>query len=125
MTTSLRIMAVLLGLLGVERIVYADVVAVLPQMAEPTPALSAAIGLAILVFATGLFLGFGWSRWPSALGATFVMLQGIAYVAWNLGRGIGPIGVVLGLLEPALALLIIERLVRRWPAGVPCNDRLR
>lgn len=60
MTTSLRIMAILLGLLGLERIVYGDIISLLPAMAEPTPALSAAIGLAILVPAVGLFLGFGW-----------------------------------------------------------------
>ena len=125
MTTSLRIMAILLGLLGLERIVYGDVISLLPVMAEPTPALSAAIGLAILVAAVGLFLGFGWARWPSVVGAALVMLQGLAYVAWNLGRGIGPVGVVIGLLEPLLALLVIERLVRRWPPGVSWSERLR
>ena len=54
--------------------------------------------------AIGLFLGCGWSHWPSVLGAAFVVLQGTAYVGWNLVRGIGPIGVVCGLLEPVLAM---------------------
>ena len=125
MTTSLRILAIVLGLLGLERIVYADVVSVLPQMAEPTPALSAAIGLAILVVATGLFLGLGWARWPGVLGAAFIMLQGMAFVLWNLAQDIGLIGIFFSLLEPLLAMLIIERLVRRWPPGVSWTERLR
>lgn len=125
MTTSLRIMAILLALLGVERIVYADIILILPGMAEPTPVVSVAIGLAIVVAAVGLYLGFGWSRWPGVIGAALVMLQVTAYVAWGLTRGLDPVGVIIGLLEPLLALLIIERLVRRWPPGVAWNERLR
>lgn len=125
MKTSLRITAILLGLLGLERIVYAEIVLLLPSMAEPTPVASVAIGLAIVVAAVGLFLGFGWSRWPGVLGATLVMLQGFAYVAWNLGRGLGPIAVIIGLLEPLLALLIVERLARHWPPDLAWNERFR
>ena len=118
-------MALLLGLLGVERIVYADIILVMPGMAEPTPVVSAAIGLAILVVAVVLLLGLGWSRWPGVIGAAFVLLQGIAYVAWGLGRGLGPVGLIFGLLEPLLALLVLERLIRRWPAAVAWDERLR
>jgi hypothetical protein len=125
MKTSLRITAILLGLLGLERIVYAEIILLVPGMSEPTPVVSAAIGLAIVVAAMGVFLGFGWSRRPSVIGATFVLLQGFAYIAWNLGRGLGPIAVIIGLLEPLLALLIVDRLVRHWPADVAWNERLR
>lgn len=125
MKSSLRIAAILLGLLGLERIVYAENIQLLPRMAEPMPVVSAAIGLAIVVAAVGLLLGFGWARWPSVLGASLVMLQGFAYIAWNLGRGLGPVAVIIGLLEPLLALLIVERLVRHWPADVVWNERIR
>lgn len=122
MKTSLRITAILLGLLGLERIIYAEIILLLPGMAEPTPVVSAAIGLAIVVVAIGLFLGFGWARWPGVLGATLVMLQGLAYLAWDLGQGLAPAAVVIGLLEPLLALFVVERLVRHWPPGA-ANER--
>ena len=125
MSTSLRIMAILLGLLGLERIVYADVVPLLPGAAVSMPVLSVATGVAIVVASIGLFLGLGWSRWPSVIGAAIILLQGLAYVAWNLSRGLGPIALIIGLLEPLLAVLVIERLVRRWPPGVAWNERLR
>jgi hypothetical protein len=124
MTTSLRIIAVLLGLLGAERIIYADVFAVVPWMMGPTPALNMAIGLAILIAAAGLFLGYGWARWPAIIGATYVVLQGLAYFAWGLSQSLDP-GAVFGLIEPILGAVIIIRLLRHWPPGVPWNARLR
>ena len=124
MTTSLRIIAVLLGLLSAERIIYADIFAVVPGMMEPTPALNMAIGLAILIAAIGLFLGYGWARWPAIIGATFIALQGLAYVAWGLSESLDP-GFVFGLIEPILGAVIVIRLHRHWPPGVPWNARLQ
>ena len=123
MTTSLRIVAVLLGFLGTERVVYADVFAILPGTMEPTPALNMAIGLAILIAAIGLFLGYGWARWPAIIGATFVAVQGLAYVARGLSESLDP-GFVVGLIEPALGAVIVIWLLRTWPAGVAWNARL-
>ena len=123
MTTSLRIIAVLLGLLGAERIIYADYFAVVPGTMEPSPALNMAIGLAILIAAIGLFLGYGWARWPAIIGATFIALQGLAYVVWGLSGSLDP-GFVFGLIEPILGAVIVIRLVRHWPPGVSWNARL-
>lgn len=120
----MRITAILLGLLGIERIVYADIFTVLPGMEQTTPALPLAFGSLILVAAVGLFLGYGWARWPGAAGATLVGLQGLAYAAWNLGQGADPAGLMLGLIEPLLALVVIDRLVRHWPTGVTWTGRL-
>lgn len=122
MTTSLRIIAVLLGLLGVERIIYADIFSVLPRIGEPTPALNMAMGVFILVTAVGLLLGFGWARWSSVLGATLVALQGLAYATTVPGWD-SP-GVLFALLEPLVASVIAFRLVRHWPTGVSWNQRL-
>ena len=125
MTISLRIVALLLGLFGLERIIYADIVAVLPRLPEPTPVLNLMMGLSILLVAVGLYLGLGWSRWPGIIGAALVGLQGIAWLAWTLGQGFVPVAVIYGLFEPLLAVLVIERLVRHWPADVAWNERLR
>jgi hypothetical protein len=62
MTTSLRIIAILLGLFGAERIIYADIIAVVSGLSEPTPALNGLVGLAIVIAAIGLFLGYGWAQ---------------------------------------------------------------
>lgn len=121
----MRITAILLGLLGAERIVYANVFSLLPGMGTTTPAVTLAFGSVVLIAAVGLFLGFGWARWPGVAGATLVGLQGLAYAAWNLGQNVDPaVGVVLGLIEPLLALVVIDRLVRHWPAGVTWTGRL-
>ena len=124
MTTSLRIIAVLLGLLGAERIIYADIIAVVPGMMQPTPALSMAMGLGVLVAAIGLFLGYGWARWPAVIGATVITVQGLGYVLWGLGRSLDP-GFLYGLIEPVLGAVILVRLLRYWPPGVPWAARLR
>lgn len=124
MTASLRIIAVVLGLLGAERIIYADVFAAVPGMTEPRPALNMAIGLAIVIAAMGLFLGYGWARWPAIIGATFVALQGLAYLARGLSESLD-LGLVIGLIEPILGAVIIIRLLRHWPPGVPRSARLR
>lgn len=123
MSTSLRIISILLGLLGLERIIYADVFTIAPGMMEPTPALNMSIGLAILVAAIGLFLGYGWARWPAIIGATYIALQGLAHVAWSLSRSPDP-GIALGLIEPFLGVAIVIRLLRHWPPGVSWKTRL-
>jgi hypothetical protein len=46
-------------------------------------------------------------------------------VAWTLDQGFEPVGVTFGAFEPLLAVLVIERLVRHWPANVAWNERLR
>jgi hypothetical protein len=46
-------------------------------------------------------------------------------VAWTLDQGFEPVGVTFGPFEPLLAVLVIERLVRHWPANVAWNERLR
>lgn len=126
MTTSLRIIAVALGLLGVERIVYADIFSILPAMAEPTPTANVLMGSSILAAAAALFLGFGWARWPSVLGAVFVAIQGLAYVAWGLAREFESVVTVpVGLIEPVVAVVSVNRLVRHWPHGVTWRERLR
>ena len=123
MTTSRRIIAVVLGLLGAERIIYADIVGVVPG-AQSTPALSLAIGLGVLIAAMGLFLGYGWARWPAVIGATLVALQGLGYVVWGLSRSLDP-GFLLGLIEPVLCAVIVVRLLLSWPPGVSWAARLR
>jgi hypothetical protein len=123
MTTSLRIIAVVLGLLGAERIIYADIIAVVPGM-QPTPALSMAMGLGVVIAAIGLFLGYGWARWPAVIGATLIALQGLGYVLWGLSRSLDP-GYLVGLVEPVLGALIVVRLLRHWPPGVSWAARLR
>jgi hypothetical protein len=124
MTTSLRIIAVLLGLLGAERIIYADIIAVVPGMMQPTPALSMSIGLGVVIAAIGLFLGYGWARWPAVIGATLITLQGLGYVLWGLSRSLDP-GYLYGLFEPILGAVIVVRLLRHWPPGVSWAARLR
>jgi hypothetical protein len=123
MTTSLRIIAVVLGLLGAERIIYADVIGVVPGT-QPTAELSMAMGLGIFIAAIGLFLGYGWARWPAVIGATIVALQGLGYVAWGLGRSLDP-GALFGLIEPMIAAVIVLRLLRHWPPDVSWAARLR
>jgi hypothetical protein len=124
MTTSLRIIVVLLALLGLERIIYADIVAIVPEVMEPMPALSMAMGLGVVIVAIGLFLGYGWARWPAVAGATFIVLQGLGYVVWGLSHSLDA-GFLLGLIEPILGVLIIVRLLRHWPPGVSWAARLR
>ena len=124
MTTSLRIIAVLLGLLGAERIIYADIITVVPGMMQPTPALSMARGLGVVIAAIGLFLGYGWARWPAVIGATLITVQGLGYVLWGLGRSLDP-GYLYGLIEPVLGAVILVSLLRYWPPGVPRVARLR
>jgi hypothetical protein len=46
-------------------------------------------------------------------------------VAWTLDQGFEPVGVTFGPFEPLLAVLVIERLVRHWPANEATNERLR
>ena len=122
MTTSLRIMALLLGLLGLERVIYADIVAVLPRLPEPTPVLNTVMGLSILIVAVGLYVGFGWSRWPGIIGAALVGLQGIAWVAWTLGQGFEPVAVIYGLFEPLLAVLDVPApMLQYHPVGFAVN----
>ena len=87
MTTSLRIMALLLGLFGLERIIYADIVAVLPRLPGPTPMLNTMMGLSILIVAVGLYVGFGWSRWPGIIGAALIGLQGIMPTPYSRQAG--------------------------------------
>jgi len=87
--------------------------------------LNTVMGLSILIVAVGLYLGFGWSRWPGIIGAALVGLHGNAWAGWTLGQGFEPVGVIYGLFEPLLAVFVIERLVRRWPADVAWNQRLR
>ena len=122
--SRLRVVAVLLGLGGIERIIYADILSILPGMAEPTPSLNLVLGLLIVLAASGLFLGYGWARWPSALGAGALALQGLAYLAWSLSRSPEPAVLLMGLIEPMLAVIILDRLLRHWPPGVKLADRV-
>ena len=120
----LRVVAVLLGLGGIERIIYADILSILPGMAEPTPSLDVAMGLLMVTAAGGLFLGYGWARWPSVLGAAAMALQGLAYLAWSLSRSPEPAVLLMGLIEPMLAVIILDRLLRHWPPGITLADRV-
>ncbi len=124
MTTSLRIIAVLLGLLGAERIVYAEIIPVVSGMMQPTPALSVAMGLGVVIAAIGLLLGYGWARWPAVIGATLITVQGLGYVLLGLSRSLDP-AYLHGLFEPALGALIVVRLLRYWPPGVSWATPLR
>jgi hypothetical protein len=82
-----------------------------------------ATGSAIIIAAIGLFLGFGWTRWPAVIGATFIGLQGLAYVAWSLNGSLDA-GILFGLIEPILSAIIVIGSLRQWPAGVSWNARL-
>jgi hypothetical protein len=81
------------------------------------------LGLGIDIASIGLFLDHGWAHWPAIISATFIALQGFAYVAWSLRGSLDP-GVVLGLIEPILVAVIVIHVLRHRPPGVSWNARL-
>ena len=117
MTMSLRIIAVGLGLVGISRFMYAGFTSLLPGMSEPTPLLNQATGVFLVIAAVGLLLGQGWGRWLGLGGALVIMLQGTAYVVWNVAHSADASSLLGGLIEPIVGALMFIGLLRYRATG--------
>jgi hypothetical protein len=79
MTIKHRLAAVALGILGGSWILYGDITGPLPGMA-PVGWLMVPAGVAAVVVAGALYLGWDWARWPGIiLAVALVVLPQLAY----------------------------------------------
>lgn len=126
-TMAQRYVVVVLVLLGISDIVYADYVPVWPFSDTPVPAASWALGLASFVAAFGVLRRVTWGRWLAVaiavvtlvfmvVGDFYYGLRGATIEEWL--RGWGWLAPVFWVVVMGIALwFLVSRwpFVRRWP----------
>lgn len=110
-----RAMAVALGVLGGSWILYGDITGPLPGM-TPVGWLMVPAGVAAIVVAGALYLGWAWARWPGiVLSAVLLVLPQLAYgwrSLWTSGLDAAVVGNLLWVLVGAWIILV---LLTDWP----------
>ena len=115
MTLKHRLVAVALGVFGGSWILYGDLIGPLPGT-QPVGWLMVPAGVASVVVAGALHLGWDWGRWPAiVLSAVLIVSPPLAY-GWGALEVAGlNVSILVDLLAIVPGCWIIHVLLTDWP----------
>jgi hypothetical protein len=117
MTIKHRLVAVALGFLGGSWILYGDITGPLPGI-DPVGWLMVPAGVATVVVAGALYLGWDWARWPGIiLAVALIVLPQLAYGLAALQSSGLDMSSALTLAWAMPGLWIAWVLSTSWPLG--------